>query len=69
MGRILKRWGLTVLILAAPILLFAQTNPCGDDPFDPSPCDLPLDNYVLVLVLFASLFGVKQLIKTQKLNS
>jgi len=69
MNGVLKKIGLTFLISAAPIWLFAQTNPCGDDPFDPSPCDLPLDNYVLVLVLFASLFGVKQLIKTQKLNS
>jgi len=68
MSMTLKKWGLTVLMLLAPTLLFAQTNPCGDNPFDPSPCDLPLDSYVLILVFFAFVFGVKQLIKTQNLN-
>jgi len=69
MNGVLKKIGLTFLISAAPIWLFAQTNPCGDDPFDPSPCDLPLDDYVLVLVIAASLFGARYLNKHKNLSA
>jgi len=61
-----RKLSLILAMLATPALLFAQTNPCGDDPFDPSPCDLPLDNYVLVLVIAFSLFAVWRLNKNKK---
>jgi len=59
-----KRFFITISILAMPALLFAQSEQCGDDPFDPSPCDLPLDTYVfavaIVVVLFAAWYLHKQ---------
>jgi len=61
-----RKLSLILVKLATPALLFAQTNPCGDDPFDPSPCDLPLDNYVLVLVIAFSIFAVWRLNKNKK---
>ncbi|RYU90743.1 hypothetical protein EWM62_08855 [Mucilaginibacter terrigena] len=60
------------LFLFNTIIVFAQpTNPCDDPTVDPDDlppgiCDVPLDNWVYVLVIAAVIYGVYKLYQKQK---
>lgn len=58
-------------MILLPGLLFAQTptDPCpGQDPFDTTPCDLPLDSYVIVLIVVCGVFAALHLRKNNREN-
>jgi len=55
---------LTAGLALAPVVSFAQDQPCsGDDPYE---TNCPLDNYVWVIAIFAIFAGAIFIYKQQK---
>ena len=56
-----------LLLINVATLKAQPTNPCdGQDPDDTTPCEVPLDAWVIFLAIAALSFGVWYLHKNQK---